>query len=337
MKKLIIISNERVSVSSSNQFKSTNLDLKILPDELSSKYDVECIFRRSKEEQNHAYNLQSIKAETNILFFLWQVLKTINNKDNRYLIVAVSPYTFLSFLFLFLFRKKNIYTYLMSNGHEEYLYILGKKFVWIYDFMLNFVSKFSKIIVCHERLYDTKKSYLVLPSRLNKNWFINICKPKVDYPKFLYVGRINPEKGIENFISLFESSNLDGQLSIAGKSEKLKVNNSKIKLLGYIESEDKLIKTYDINNITILPSYTEAHPYVLEESLARKRPIVIFDDISYVKKNKFGVYVIKRDKEELVSITNYILRNYSSIQEEMSKNNLPTMDTMTERFYEIIG
>jgi len=72
MKKLIIISNERVSANSVNQFKSTNLDLKILPDELSSKYDVECIFRQYKEECNHRYNLNNKKAESNILFFLWQ-------------------------------------------------------------------------------------------------------------------------------------------------------------------------------------------------------------------------------------------------------------------------
>ena len=337
MKKLIIISNERVSVNSVNQFKSTNLDLKILPDELSSKYDVECIFRQSKEECNHRYNLNKIKAESNILFFLWQVLKTIFIKDSRYLIVAISPYTFLSFLILFLFRKKNLFTYLMSNGHEEYLHILGKKFVWIYDFMFNFVTKFTKVIVCHERLFDVKSSYLVLPSRLNKNWFDNTCKPKINCPNFLYVGRINPEKGIENFINLFESTNLDGELLIAGKGVKLKENSNKVKFLGYIASEEKLIKTYDTSNITILPSFTEAHPYVLEESLARKRPIIIFDEISYVKKNKIGVYVIKRDKDALISITNHILQNYSLIQEEMSKNNLPTMNKMIERFYQIIG
>ena len=55
----------------------------------------------------------------------------------------------------------------MSNGYEEYKYILGKKFIWIYNFMFKFVTKFSKVIVCHERLYDPKKSFLVTPSRLN--------------------------------------------------------------------------------------------------------------------------------------------------------------------------
>ena len=79
--------------------------------------------------------------------------------------------------------------------------------------------------------------------------------------------------------------------------EILKELNSrkKDKLIRICRSEDELIKHYDDCNITILPSYTEAHPYVLEESLARKRPILIFEDISYVKKDKYGVFVIKRN------------------------------------------
>ena len=76
------------------------------------------------------------------------------------------------------------------------------------------------------------------------------------------------------------TSKLDGKLFIAGNTEKLKIEDNKVNLLGYIDSEIELIKKYDECNITILPSYTEAHPYVLEESLARKRPILIFEDIS---------------------------------------------------------
>ena len=48
MDKLVIISNERVSQNSKKEFKSVNLDLKILPDELKNFFDVECIFRKSK-------------------------------------------------------------------------------------------------------------------------------------------------------------------------------------------------------------------------------------------------------------------------------------------------
>ena len=131
MNKLTIISNERVSVNSNKEFKSTNLDLKVLPDELNLNYDVTCIFRKSQKEQNHLFDLKNIKAKANIFTFLLEIIKTVFIKNNRYLIVAISPYTFLSFIILIIFRK-NIFIYLMSNGYEEYKHILGNKFVWIY-------------------------------------------------------------------------------------------------------------------------------------------------------------------------------------------------------------
>ena len=42
----------------------------------------------------------------------------------------------------------------------------------------------------------------------------------------------------------------------------------------------------------ILPSFTEAHPYVVDESLARKRPVIIFEDIAYIVKDKKGIFVL---------------------------------------------
>ena len=225
----------------------------------------------------------------------------------------------------------------MSNGYEEYKHILGNKAVFIYDIMFKFITKFSKVIVCHKRLFDPKKSFYVSPSRLGEIWFKNISTPNLEIPRYLYVGRINPEKGIENFIDIIEPIKQKLTLSIAGNTDKLKKKNLNIHPLGYLSSEKELIDAYDTSNISILPSFTEAHPYVLEESLARKRPIVIFEDISYVKKNKIGVFVIKRNREALVEITKYILQNYIEIQNSMEKNKLPTKSEMIKNFCEIIG
>ena len=74
-------------------------------------------------------------------------------------------------------------------------------------------------------------------------------------------------------------------------TERIKQPGKKIKLLGYVESEDELIKHYDDCNITILPSYTEAHPQVLDEALARCRPVIIFKEIEHVKRDRLGVFV----------------------------------------------
>ena len=89
------------------------------------------------------------------------------------------------------------------------------------------------------------------------------------------------------------------RLSIAGNTEKLEINQENINLLGYLSSEQKLVEAYDKNNISILPSYTEAHPYVIEESLARKRPVIIFEDIAYVKKITL-VYSLLRERERFI-------------------------------------
>ncbi len=334
MKRLIIISNERVSENSKGEFKSTNLDLKVLPDELNKEFNVECVFRKSKKELNHKYDIKKIFIGSSIFSFLYGVVRTIFKK-NIYLIIAISPYTFFTFLLLTIFRKK-IYVYLMSNGYEEYEYILGKNFKWIYGLMFKIVTKFSIVIVCHKRLFDPKKSHEITPSRLNNNWIKNCNLPNLDKPRLLYVGRINPEKGIDNFIKLFNKMNTDSELFIAGSAEKFKNTDHKVKSLGYISSEQELIRTYDHCNITILPSYTEAHPYVLEESLSRKRPIIIFEDIAYVKKNKKGVYIIKRDSYEIKEQIEWILRNYQSIQKEMDQNDLPTMQKMVKQFSNIL-
>ena len=334
MEKLVIISNEKVSKNSQQEFKSINLDLQILPDELNKFFEVSCVFRKSKIDLNHKYDTKKIFIGSSIFTFIFGVIKNLFY-CKKYLIVAISPYTFLSFLILFLSRKK-IYVYLMSNGYEEYEYILGKKFVWIYDLMFKLMTKFSKVIVCHERLFRKDKSFVVSPSRLSRNWMEKTSLPKLDIPRLLYVGRINPEKGIVNFIEMFEEIDINSEIYLAGNTEKLKISSNKIKKLGYLKSEEKLIKAYDECNITILPSYTEAHPYVLEESLSRKRPIIIFEDIAYVKKNKEGVFIIKRNKDDIHSKISWIINNYQKIQSDMEKNKLPTKKSMLMEFCKII-
>ena len=337
--KLIILSNEKVfREKKSDQYSCLNADLQILPDELNKFYDVECIFRKLKNEGNHKYSLKKIRASGNIFAFIFNLLKTLKTKKSKYLIISISPYTFISFIFLFFF-KKNIFIYLMSSGHEEYKYILGNWSVWIYDLMFKIVTKNSKVIVCHERLFDKDKSFLVDPSRLNEVWMSNHTIPKKDIPKLLYVGRINPEKGIENFINIFNKLKINAELSIVGESRKKNsfLINKNIKLLGYASEEKDLVNIYDEHNITILPSYTEAYPYVIEESLSRRRPVIIFQDIDYVKKNKFGIFVSKRDADSVTKTINHILSNYSNIQKDIEKNKLPTKKDMITKFVQILN
>ena len=74
------------------------------------------------------------------------------------------------------------------------------------------------------------------------------------------------------------------------------------------------MKFYDDHNIFILPSFTEAHPQVLDEALSRFRPVIVFSEISHVKRDREGVFVCKRDHKSLIDTIKYIIKNYKDIE-----------------------
>jgi glycosyltransferase involved in cell wall biosynthesis len=334
---LIIVCNERVSKDEKNNFFSINADLQILPDGLSKFFDIHCIFRKLKTKGNHKFNITKIKIAPNIFFFIKNLIKTLSLKESKYLIITITPYSFISFIILSIF-KKNIFVYLMSSGHDEWKHIIGSWSVWIYDLMFRIVTKNSKVIVCHKRLYDEKKSFLIHPARLNKLWIKDKKTPLLDKARYLYVGRFNPEKGVNNFIELFDSIEIDAELSIAGEKKKIDIlKKCNINQLGYISDEKRLIETYDSHNIMVLPSFTEAHPYVVDEALSRERPVIIFEDISYVKGDRYGIFVIKRNSKQLEETTKFILSNYYKIQADIKKNNLPSREKMIKDLKNIIN
>jgi len=335
-KDLIIINNEKI-FKENNNFYCDNLDLKILPESLNEYHKVEYIVRNSNQKGGQKINLNNIKVASNIFKFISYIFKTFKISNPSYLLICITPYTFLSFLILRLFRKKKIFVYLFSSVHEEYKHIMGSGFVWIYDFMYKIVTSNSRVIVCHERLYNKSKSYFVNISRLDKEWLKNQKNASINKAKFLYVGRMSKEKGIFEFIKMFNQINFDAYFSIAGDTKNQNFSNKNIKILGYISDQQSLINIYDEHNIMILPSYTEATPYVVDEALSRKRPVIIFEDISYIVRGRIGIFVSKRNINSFSETTKYILDNYQEIQKKMEKNVLPTKDDMIKQISDIIN
>ena len=98
-----------------------------------------------------------------------------------------------------------------------------------------------------------------------------------------------------------------------------------------------LIKFYDDHNIFILPSFTEGHPMALLEALARRRPVIVFDEIKHVIGNKKGIFIASRNFESLFKTINEIKNNYQSIQEEIKQNNLPENKEFIRQMGDIIS
>ncbi len=331
---LVIISNERISKQQDNFF-CDNIEMKSLPEGLSNYREITYIARASKVKRNHLINVKKINVASNIFSYIFLILKTLKISNAKYLIIAITPYTFFSFLIFFLFRKKP-FLWLRSSGHEEYKFILGRWASWIYNIMYLVVTSYSNIISCHQRLFKKKHS-VIFPSQLDDNWFKNQKNAPLDKVRLLYVGRNNPEKGIEDFLKMFDQLKIDIEFSIVSEQKKLKIKNNKIKFLGYGFDPLSLIDIYDNNNILILPSFTESYSQVIDESLARKRPVIIFEEIEYIIGSRIGVFVSKRNVKSIMETVTFIIKNYSSIQKNIEKNKLPTKEKFISQMNDILG
>jgi len=140
------------------------------------------------------------------------------------------------------------------------------------------------------------------------------------------VGRLRAEKGIYFLLDLFSGlkNNLEYSFT-AVVDKKIKfIKNNNIKFLDFFDNTNDLIDQYDRCDIFILPSYTEAHPKVLDEALARYKPVILFNEIRHVIENRKGVFAINRDLNELLLTINFIKKNYIKIVNNISKNVLPT-------------
>ncbi len=325
MKNLIIISNEKIYQEGKNFF-CDNIDLKSTPEGLSKNFNI-CIIARSTKK-NKAFKIDNksfpIDIFSNIFSFLSKIKKI--EKNNKILLISISPYTFLASVILSLSRKEH-FVYLRSDGFKEYKAILGFLGPFIYGIMFFIIWKFSNLISCNERILRNKKGKIVFPSQLSNIWFSSQKEIEPTKPKLLYVGRLRKEKGIFSLIKILKKDNTLN-LNIVG-SDDLAPSTEFLKNISFnpIEKNEKnLIKIYDEHNIFILPSFTEGHPMVVLESLARLRPVIIFEEISHVATNKTGVFICKRDLYSLKDKINYIMQNYINIQDQIKKNILPSKE-----------
>ena len=307
MENLVVLNNEKVS-KQNGKFFSRNYNFKILPEGLNKYFNVEYIVRKSNINESHELSLDNVKIASNIIQYIFFVISTFKKKNAKYYLICITPYTFIASLFLFISRKK-VYVYLISSGHEEWANLLGSWSVWIYNLMFKIVTSNSTVIALHDRLYNKKNFHVINSSTLDERWFKNFKKAKID--------KTNNLRHQKKFKDLIE-------------------NSRNIKFTGYISNRQKLIDTYDNHNILILPSFTEGQPYVVDESLVRRRPVLIFEDIAQIIRGRKGIFVSKRDSNSFVETTKFIMTNYTKIQKDIEQNTFPLEKNMFKEISNVI-
>jgi glycosyltransferase involved in cell wall biosynthesis len=321
-KKIYIITNESFYFENNTYF-CDNIDLKSIPEELSKNAEICIIGRKSKLPRTKKITLKEIKTYSNIISYLFSVLLTCVKQKGNYLIISISPFTFCASIILKLFFKKH-FIYLRSDGYEEYNSILGFIGKFIYHLMFTMASLNSTLISCRKHILRGKEGEIVHPSQLNENWFLPPRDIDFKKIKLLYVGRIRIEKGVYSLLDIINKSDLELTIVTSEKDKSLDKIPKNVTVINFENYNDSITKFYDEHNILILPSYTEAHPQVLDEALARKRPVIIFKEIAHVVRDRKGVFVSSRDFKSLETTIEYIRNNYEIIKEEMMKNKLPT-------------
>ena len=330
-KKVFIISNERVSENLNNYF-CDNLDLKSIPEGLSHLFNITLIARKSKILRNHSIKNINIRLAKNIFSFIYEIIQTLKEKKRaKYFVISITPYTFIACIVFFLFKVKPI-VYLRSDGYEEYKSIFGLLGVFSYHLMFTITYYISNFISCRKHILKEKNGDVVSPSHLTDKWLNNHAKVNLEKKSLLYVGRIRIEKGIFSFLELFQNlKDKDVKLNIVStKIDHKKIKQNRNVNLIDTQQEDNLINLYDTSSIFILPSFTEGHPQVLDEALSRLRPVIVFEEINHVTRERHGVFVCRRNANDLDKTIHYIFNNYFEIQSKIRTNKLPTKATFLD-------
>ena len=333
-KKLYIITNESF-YDQDNNYYCDNIDLKSIPEGLSKYSETYIIGRKSNVFRSKKVEIQKIRILSNIFSYLFSLMKSFRDKKSYYLIISISPYTFFASLFLKIFFKKH-FIYLRSDGYEEYKAILGFIGPFIYHLMFSIAAVNSNLISCRKHILKNKKGEIVHPSQLNKKWFA--ASQDLDFKKIklLYVGRIRVEKGIYSLLEIIKNSELELIVVTPEKDTRVKSTPKNVTIVNCENYNDSIIEFYDKNCIFILPSFTEGHPQVLDEALARNRPVIIFKEISHVLRDRKGIFISNRDTDSLMKTIRHIEINYEKIKEEMKKNKLPMKENFIIELKNII-
>ena len=334
-KKLFIFTNESIFLQD-EKFFCDNIDLKSSPEGFNKKFEVNLFGRKSSKKRAHEIKLRKLKIFSNIFSYLSEVIRSTKIENTKFLVISISPYTFFVCLFLRFYGKTPI-VYLRSDGYGEYKAILGNIGKLVYHLMFTVTSLTSNLISCRNYILRGKKAKVVYPSQLDSVWLRKPKNQDVKNFKLLYVGRIRVEKGVFSLASLIKNKR-DISLTIVGaeKNTSYKINQSNINIQLTQSNKARLIKYYDDHDIFVLPSFTEGHPMVLLEALARRRPVIVFEEIEHVIGDKKGIFVAKRNFLNFFGTLNHIKKNYKKIQKDMMKNKLPTNKEFIEEFVKAI-
>lgn len=173
---------------------------------------------------------------------------------------------------------------------------------------------------------------------INKPEIKNNNEIKVYSKKFLYLGRLSPEKNLKNLITVFNELP-SFSLTIVGEgplfAELSKISNKNITFNGHIENSN-LSLVFNDNDFLILPSLSEPWGLVIEEALYFGLPVIISDKCGGMELIQNGVngYIVSPDIKSLYSLLISIdAISFDNLRREIKKFSIDNKDEYQVSMY----
>jgi glycosyltransferase involved in cell wall biosynthesis len=160
-------------------------------------------------------------------------------------------------------------------------------------------------------------------------------------------GKDNNQKGWEytqHITDYYKDNNNILFLCIGGKKDPQQLNNSNIKFIDYISSQETLAQYYSASDIFLFTSLFEVFPLTVLEAMACGTPIVSFD-VGGVKEavihKKNGYIAEHKNTDNLITGLEYIFKLNQNELNEMSENSIKrvgenyTIDIMTKNYIKL--
>lgn len=284
-----------------------------------NKHEVTVVsFEKGFESLEKAIEFKGIKFLNDFLFWPWEIIQLINIVRQQDVIFIQTPYFVISNVAALLgriFHKKVI---CLCHGviniqwrnsvHLPLINCFINKWLFLNKENIKFVKKYVNQI----KPYEIVKNGIELSKYVgatrespfkNTNYLSRAqhVAPLQMINKFIFVGRLEKEKGMEETIELVKSfPEYDFGFIGDGPYKEELMRHKNVQLFGYLNTDEK-IKIMRKYSCLLLPSHSEAFGLVILEAIAIGLPVITTDTNSNIQAlvNGNGIVTKVSDISEL--------------------------------------
>lgn len=169
------------------------------------------------------------------------------------------------------------------------------------DYVFSYGGKITDIIA---GTGISRKQIIEIPAGIEESWLSSDIKPSGRQIKFLFVGRYERRKGIEELNRALKKiiNEYDFEFHFAGDiPERKKIKSDKIFYHGSIRDAEKIKSIYSGCDILVCPSWSEGMPNVILEAMASGLAIIATDvgAVSEMVSNENGWLINSPEPEKI--------------------------------------